>query len=374
MERIDTHSTSARTAEASPIVLREGPLTRLVFVPTIVDNTEHPLENVRGAFVYEKKGKKDEWLPIDRESLSSIKIGDRFKLELSSHELFTLRERLYHLGKLGREEGVPRGEQSFVRARPELAHLLELRESDFDALLSSDSTAAVETFLRLLKWISGAGDVRVIADRLAALTPDELPSVTSIVNLAALKGAVATWEANRENSDEQYWQRLLERQTAVLSQLFAYPIVIIKAQAYLGGKAVDNTGGKLADFLGKIASTGGLLIVEIKTPGTPLLGKLYRGVRPMSSDVSGAIAQCLHYRQALIQEYRTLTRNETSPISLGEPRCVVIAGDAARELTSEDERNSFELLRESLRGVTVVTFDELFMRARNSVGLMEAQS
>ena len=35
MDRIETKSRSSQVAEASPIILREGPLSRLVFIPMI---------------------------------------------------------------------------------------------------------------------------------------------------------------------------------------------------------------------------------------------------------------------------------------------------------------------------------------------------
>lgn len=374
MERIETKSRSTQAAEATPIVLRDGPLTRLVFVPMIVNNPGEELASVKGTFVYQRKNKKDEWVAVDTVSLASMKAGEQFKLDLSSRETLTLRKGLFDLAQLVRSEGIPRGRQSFVKAGPELARLLDLGDADLSALLSREPEAAIETLVRLLRWVGSASDLKGLTEGLAALAPEDFPSVSSVLNLAALKSAVATWEANRDNSSESFWQDLLARQTSVLSQLFAYPIVVIKEQVYLGGKVIDNSGGKLGDFLAKAASTGAVLIIEIKTPSTKLLGPAYRaGVRPISADLSGAIAQALHYRQSLMQEFLLLTRRETEPITLGDVRCIVIPGDASRELTAPDDRNSFELLRESLKGVVVVTFDELFARAGQAVGLMEQQ-
>jgi hypothetical protein len=54
-----------------------------------------------------------------------------------------------------------------------------------------------------------------------------------------------------------------------------------------------------------------------------------------------------------------------------EPRCVVIAGNASRELTDDFRKGSFERIRERLFGVTVVTFDELFGRVAGLVALLE---
>jgi hypothetical protein len=101
-----------------------------------------------------------------------------------------------------------------------------------------------------------------------------------------------------------------------------------------------------------------------------LLGKEYRGVHPLSPDLSGAIAQVLHYRQSLTKNYATLLETSGLPLTLGEPRCVVIAGTAT-ELGSPSLKNDFELLRERTTGVTIITFDELLARVRRTIGVLE---
>ena len=50
MDRIETQSTSRNTATTSDIVLREGPQSRLLFRPEIVDNTGKPEAAVKGRF------------------------------------------------------------------------------------------------------------------------------------------------------------------------------------------------------------------------------------------------------------------------------------------------------------------------------------
>jgi hypothetical protein len=157
----------------------------------------------------------------------------------------------------------------------------------------------------------------------------------------------------------------------VLSQVFAYPILYVASKAYVGGKQLNNKGGKVVDFLAHAALTGGLLLIEIKTPTTTLLGREYRGVYPLSQELSGAIAQIVHYKQSLMKDFAALNKEGDSTLTLGEPRCLLIAGSASAELNSVALRNNFELLRERVSGVTIITFDELFARCRNAIGLIE---
>ena len=140
----------------------------------------------------------------------------------------------------------------------------------------------------------------------------------------------------------------------------------------MGGKQLDNRDGNVVDFLMKAEATGAVALVEIKTPSTRLLGQAYRQkVFPPSTELSGATMQVLNYRQTLSSEFSNLTRRATEALTLGEPPCIVIAGDASAELHDEAQRSCFELWRQRLNGVTVVTYDELFRRIRRLVDLLE---
>jgi hypothetical protein len=373
METIQTRSTSARTADCDPIVLREGHQVRLVFVPTLVDHPTEPKANVRGTFIYQKKARKHEWVDANTLSLTSVKSGEAYKLELSSEEVLIMRERLYELGKLQREHGIPSGRRHFVRMQSGLAEFLKLGSPDLQQLFNEHPRDALDALVKILRWASQSPDLRDAAQRISAIPASDLPNISSLLGLASLKAALAEWEENSTNSIEAFWQSLLSKHAAVLSQLFAYPVIVIEEKAYVGGRKINRRGGGEVDFLAKAAATDGLLLVEIKTPTTDLLGGAYRdGVRPLSADLNGAVAQVLHYRQTLMTEFNNLSVGSRN-LTLGEPPCVVIAGTTS-QLTNGDRRNNFELLRTRMNGVTIVTFDELFDRTRRSLGLMEDSS
>jgi hypothetical protein len=54
------------------------------------------------------------------------------------------------------------------------------------------------------------------------------------------------------------------------------------------------------------------------------------------------------------------------------PRAVVLIGDLERQGIEDDKRRSFELFRNQLAGVEVVTFDELAAKARGLLELFRA--
>ena len=356
MDRIETQSTSRKTATTSDIVLREGPQARLLFRPEIVDNTGRPEAAVRGRFLYQKKKRSDQWIEFDRLPLTSVKVDEGYQLEINSSELYTLLINLRKLYQLANAYGVPQGKKSFLEVSGALADLLALAGPDLQEFFTSNSEDAIRLFRLLLNWIYKRPGIEVFEG------VSELLELNTVVGLANLKAFLKEWKANSDVSNEEFWQTFFAKNAFVLSQLFAYPVILIKDKAYLGGKDLTNTGGHIVAFLCKLESTGAAAMVEIKTPQTPLLGPVYRGydVYPISTHLTGAIAQALKYRSSLMENIQNLQRGE-HPVIASEPYCVVVAGDCA-ELNSSEKKASFERFRERLNGVRILTFDEVYKR------------
>ena len=144
----------------------------------------------------------------------------------------------------------------------------------------------------------------------------------------------------------------------------------MKDKAYVGGKNVSNTGGKIVDFLVKNRLTQNAALIEIKTPGTPLSGPKYRGVYNVSAEVSGALLQILDYKRSLEQHYQSLSLSDDQRFHSFDPRCVVIIGRVSS--LNDDEIISFELFRNQLANAQIISFDELFEKTRKLVAALEA--
>lgn len=370
MERLDVTSTSQHSAIASDIVIRQTDVIRLVFRPEIVDNPANPRAAIRGTFLYQRKGKAEQWLDATHASLATIKKGEGYQIEIKSGELLPLLRALGALYRLHEREGVPQGRQRFVKMEENLGKLLELGEADLHDFLSAHSAEAVTTLRRVLRWLTSS---TALADFVDA-DGGQVAVINAALGLATLREILRVWEENQNNSSEAFWQELLARHSFVLSQVFSYPIVVVREKAYLGGKRVDNQHGNVADFLAKAASSGNAVIIEIKTPTTPLLGHEYRDeAYPLSPDLSGAVAQVLKYRDSLSENVRLLMSEDEPGLLATEARCLVIAGHTSA-LTTTARRLGFERFRERLAGVTIVTFDELFSRVLELARLFESDA
>ena len=175
-----------------------------------------------------------------------------------------------------------------------------------------------------------------------------------------LAAALAAWENSDKTEAEEYWQTFLQDQPYLMSLISAGPLAVHTGKAFLGGKKVDNTGGKIVDFLLEHSIGGNAALLEIKRPATKLLKETaYRGsdIYAPSTDLTGSVSQILNYRD-------TIMTGDISPLDVFMPSCMVLVGNYSSELDSPEKRRSFELFRSSLNGVSIVTYDELFARLK----------
>lgn len=150
----------------------------------------------------------------------------------------------------------------------------------------------------------------------------------------------------------------------ILSFAFGYPMILVQDQAVAGGRKISGSGEKILDFLSKNPTTNNVAIIEIKKPSTPVIQqKEYRGgVYGPSTELTGSITQALDQRYQLISEFATLQRaSRLYDIESFAVRLCLVIGRAPDDL---DQAKSFELFRNSLTTIEVITFDELLERVR----------
>lgn len=217
--------------------------------------------------------------------------------------------------------------------------------------------------------------------------PRQLLKLTEAVETVTLEAMIDHMKARiAESHGEENWQKFLKDNAFILRLAFGIPVLLFKDQATVGGRAYDGAGDKRTDFLMQAASSGNLAIVEIKKPTTGLLAKdHYRvGVHAPHHELSGAVNQVLDQRWQLqrsnvqmADDYRRRSAPAGSPEDGEGPQlppetyaiqCVVIAGTMPEDLNL---RKSFELFRNALNGVVVITYDELLLKLQSLLRLLK---
>lgn len=231
---------------------------------------------------------------------------------------------------------------------------------------------------RLFRWSAEKENADALLSVLSRIESSTLRQLNTLVGLAQLKDVLQFWRENKGNSDEELWQTMLQQNVLLLSQVFAFPVVLIKSKAYVGGKGIENTGGNVVDFLMQNPLTSNIALVEIKTPTAKLTGSTYRnGICSIGKDVVGGVMQLCEYKASLLYNIQQLGSESDTRFSAFDPKCLLIVGmvsgceDASDESKTRERRKSFELFRNQLNGVQVVTFDELFDKVELLINVLE---
>jgi Domain of unknown function (DUF4263) len=190
---------------------------------------------------------------------------------------------------------------------------------------------------------------------------------------------------------ERVWQAFFEKE----SWIFGYGLTLVacekfndkKLEQYTSGANVFTGGGKRSDA---VMRTKGflqtLLFAEIKKHTTDLLmPRAYRDpdVYQVDAELSGAVSQVQKTAHKAIKDLEDLHRSHDPSgkfqfeISTVRPRQIVVIGSLA-QLYDDGELNlekmtSFELYRRDHQAVGIITFDELYERAKFIVESQESE-
>lgn len=367
MSQVQFSRTSNDSAVGTEIVLRDASDRRLVFRPQVVNSDRDAARPVEGDLVWQRKKSKDEWEALTTITLSSLKAGEGVRLALNTDETFLLYHALTALYRHHAAHGVP-ATGSRIDVAPGAA------VGQVFAVAEAIEQIGTDHLTRFARWLTQTADSRHVLDQLARLDVQNLQQLNTLVGVTALKNALVTWLGNEGNDDEKWWQGQLRANMFVLSQLFSFPIILVEQEAYVGGQTLARKQGNFLDYLVKNRLTENLALVEIKTPATRLLGQRYRpDIFSPSPDLAGAVQQVVNNRENLLKEFYGLRVRSGGDIEAFSPPALVIAGHTD-ELADPTQRKSFELYRNGLRNVTVITYDEMFAKINILVTLLEGRA
>jgi len=168
---------------------------------------------------------------------------------------------------------------------------------------------------------------------------------------------------------ESWWQTYIQKNILLIQQGYIRAIEKINI-------AVGNT--KFPDF-SLVTHDGYLDILEIKKPTTNLLKPdESRGTFYWDSEISKALIQVENYIEGIsrhadaVRSYITDNYDGLN-LKVVRPRGIILAGNTS-QFGSQKEKDDFRLLCQSVKNITIVTYDELLTRLRNYIGVLEKHS
>lgn len=366
---IKIESVSKDVAECNAVVLKCNDTFRYLFVPKLIDNSNDKSKCISGQFIVQKKSRNDKWENHDFLPINKMVKDQWINLDLSTSSMDILISYVQKLRELYLEEGKY---DSFGTVRTFVfSNKLNSEEKELILDMFDKNDKLKEELRKYLK------DDISIEDVLNAIGTGKL-NINQLVNklnemetnqiyntLQAKMINPIFLEDNLENDEEKFWQDLFKQHPNILSTIIPSVVHIIEDQPYFGGKAIDNKGGTIGDFLYK-SGTNNVSIIEIKTPSTDLLGTEYRNdVFCPSKELSGSIIQIRKQKDNLMKEYDHIRRKSLikgKDFDAYDPKSYIIIGNSSK--LNSIELESFELFRNSLKDIEIITFNELIEKLK----------
>ena len=236
------------------------------------------------------------------------------------------------------------------------------------------------------KAIIDASDVQIV-ERIRALTFEDREAVlrslseslsTREVNLLlGRRQALEKFEQQIDGTEwaERNWQDFFEKQQWIFGYGLDYRILRqFDREATMAAGGMDNRNRPVADFL--TTFTDYTALVEIKLPSTPIFANKggRAGTRQFSSQFMSAVSQILEQKAEWLsfaasgehfnrqgQKLEARTRNAKAILVMGRSSELVLDGN---QRETNVLRDTFELFRQQMRSIDIVTYDELLERAR----------
>ena len=349
-QNIKLQQTSSKTTKIlNPALIDETGTTRRVVFFEVVDNPNDPDACIKGTILHQRKGPSKQWENLEAESLSKLKTGEAVQMHFSCSQMKKLREALAKAYAVG-EQGVLPTDVYMFGTRDELiatdkdkrAYIQKLLDQDYGEDIWEQLVDAKPDLVTRLSY------ARIHQDRICVLEQFKRNLIADL--------------------PESFWQKFLSENDWIFGYGLSYiTLSCLTDQAYVGGKDIKGTNGRMCDFLaGTVGDARFTVLVEIKKPNTPLLDKQDRNRSfPISSDLAKAVSQiqgyCDSWTRHLTDE-RMDFENENR-LTTVQPKGIVVIGDTS-ELNTKDKRRSFELFRRNLHNPEIITYDELLARTQ----------
>lgn len=170
--------------------------------------------------------------------------------------------------------------------------------------------------------------------------------------------------------DEKAWQSFFEENQWIFGYGLDYKFNYILQREYsTGSQGLDRKGDAIGDFI--LTDSQFTVLVELKTPSTKLFGseKYRNGCWKISNDLADVTSQVLAQKHEVTLNFSELADYLDKDITLYDPKAIIVIGNT-QQFNAEDKKASrwkkrtFELYRRNLRNVEIITYDELYNRAK----------
>jgi Domain of unknown function (DUF4263) len=263
-----------------------------------------------------------------------------------------------------------------IRVMPEMAKQILSSQSSIESLVRENP----EVIATILRTDVTAPDIVALARRRAVL--DQFHRLLTDSDYFDAESA-------RFHGPERVWQNFIETNPWVVGSAVAPQFLHSwspeRLEQAVKGRSLAGPGRRADAVLRTAGALSAVVLVEIKHHRTDLLDAEYRtDCWSVGREVAGGIAQCqatadeAQETLGTILDVRDADGYSVEEAFLCRPRTVLIVGSLTEFVRDGDvhrrQFESFERFRRGLRDPEILTFDELFERARLVVDLADADA
>ncbi|MDD4029657.1 MAG: DUF4263 domain-containing protein [Caldisericia bacterium] len=347
---IKTTSLSKGVAKVEPVVLSEEPMSRLVFDP-IIHN-----QGVKGSIVRQRReSNTDQWISDGSINIRKLQKNEGLNFKLNTEatkKLFNVLKKLYRLLK---DKGVESGENQYPVSDPE-------------DILVNDKNSAL-----LLKKLIEYG---ISTEMLESIFSSNASLSKHVLNMKILSEREQSLNEFKQNLDksqsEIYWQKFFLKNPWIFGYGFNLQFLnILIEQPTYKGPSYDGTGAQKGDYLASTeANCRFTVLIEIKKPDTKLIevGDYRSSTSKLNKELIWAVSQvqvnCKSWAENGSKNPESIDSLDKNNIFTVEPKGILVIGNTNQIKDDRNKRETFELFRRNLHNPDIITYDELYERAR----------
>lgn len=368
MKKIQARKVSATLFELDrPVILEENRNTRRIFHGQVAKGTDGNWA-IRGWILLERRGPGGWHSADDAKKISELKAGELLKLELRTEHVKKLFQGLTALYEVAEIVGAGKKSTKLVVGRPEeMLHVPQQYKSVIEDLIAEKRAPEF--------W-----------EALTKLEPDLALHLADVEIQRSRREALEVFSQHLGSLDwnEPAWERFFNENQWIFGYGLRYQFLgQVQNQANYGGVSVTGKGTQRGEFLMSTEAWQRFtVLVEIKRPDSPIFAsksieKPYRsGVPGFNQEFTSAVSQVqVNARTWALEGSRREADREvlhSKSTYTVAPRSILVFGHT-QQLVDADHRNSFELFRSHLHRPEIITFDELFHRAKFIVETREGR-
>lgn len=330
-------------------ILSEEAMSRLVFHAQIHS------KGIRGKIIRQRReSKDDEWIPDKAIDIRSLGKNESIIYDLKTDAVSELYKAIQKLAKIIRDRGIEYGENEYAVFNP-------------DDVIITDQNKKV-----YINKILEAGYDKSIWESLVETNPDLVTKLSYARIISEKKNALDEFYHHlTENKPESYWQKFFELNQWIFGYGLNYQFLhLINDQPIYSGANYTGEGAQKGDFL--MCSTADIkftVLVEIKTPDTRIVANdgHRNGAWKLGKELLWAVSQlqvnCDSWYRKGSETETARDELEGNDIYTYQPKGILVIGHTS-QLDNREKRQTFEAFRRNIQNPEILTFDELYERAK----------